>query len=280
MDIGEIIAPATGVVVFALKFAVGFNLRWASFAYFGDQYALWFRSVLSAVLLPPLLAWGLIQVLELPEGTTIALIVLALSPGAPLSPIKAFRAGGNFNYSISLLLWLNALCLITIPLFLGWFNGRYQAGLQAHAGPLAMQVVGAVVLPMGLGFLAGQLLPAWRARYGPGLVRVSFFLLAVLGVLLLIGFRQSLWQTDLRTYAAYAVFLVLLLLAGHGLGGPRPENRSALAHLSATRNLGLVLFLAALNYELTEVLATLVPYLVVLLLVSGSYNAIRKQARM
>ncbi len=279
MEIKEVIALAIGLVVFVLKFSLGFNLKGSSFTYFGDKPFLWLKSILVAVLPAPLLALGLIQVLDLPKGAVIALAILGISPGAPLSPIKAFRAGGELSYSMSLLLWLNAICLITVPLMLSWFNTRYATGLQTSWDAIALQVGIAVVLPIGLGFLAGQLFPAWRERYGRGLVRWSFILLSVLGVGLLVFFHQSLWHTDGRTYVAYAVFLGLLLLAGHWLGGPRAEDRITLAHLSATRNLGLVLFLAALNYELPQVLATLMPYLVVLILMSAGYNAWVKRTR-
>jgi len=62
------------------------------------------------------------------------------------------------------------------------------------------------------------------------------------------------------------------LLIGHLLGAPSPETRAAIAIGSVSRNASLVFFIAIVNQQ-TEVIPTILGYLIVITLISFLYSA-------
>ena len=101
----------------------------------------------------------------------------------------------------------------------------------------------------GLAFLIVVLASIWRLVFGAGLI-VAFGVMAITAV---------------------------ALMAGHFLGGPAKETRTAVAISSALRNPGLALLVATSNHAPTEVSATIFAYLIWAAAATGVYIATRRR---
>jgi BASS family bile acid:Na+ symporter len=74
------------------------------------------------------------------------------------------------------------------------------------------------------------------------------------------------------TVLALAAFAALGLLAGHFLGGPRPEERTVLALASSSRHPGVAVAIAYANFPGNEnVLPAVLLYLIVGAIVAAPY---------
>jgi hypothetical protein len=102
----------------------------------------------------------------------------------------------------------------------------------------------------------------------------------VLTLLLGVG---SLGEATLRAgpwgLVACAVTTIAALAAGHLLGGPARETRSAVAIIAAARNPGLALLVASANNAEARVIATILAYLVVSILLISAYMLWHNRAR-
>lgn len=72
--------------------------------------------------------------------------------------------------------------------------------------------------------------------------------------------------------------VTVALAVGHGLGGPEPGTRTAVAITSAARNPGLALLVAALNNAPPAVKATLLSYMVVAAFTTLPYMLVRARS--
>ena len=98
-----------------------------------------------------------------------------------------------------------------------------------------------------------------------------------MGLVLLVLMRKLLLESDLTALLSFLGFLFLALLAGHLFGGPLAKDRTTLAIMTSSRNIGIAMFVAAQNFDQQAVLATVIPYLVVAMVVSMGYTAWRKR---
>src|SRR5262245_25592897 len=75
----------------------------------GDLVSLWrrpgllFRSLLSMVVVMPLLAAGIALAFKLKPAVEAALILLSVAPVPPILPGKQVKAGGSLSYALGLL---------------------------------------------------------------------------------------------------------------------------------------------------------------------------------
>ncbi len=106
MDVQHLFSKSIVVAIFLLKFAIGFNTAPRHFTYFWHRLGLLLRSLFSVLILVPLIAITLVELLELPFGVSVTLLLLSAAPDAPLTPYKAYKAVENYAYGLSLQLWL------------------------------------------------------------------------------------------------------------------------------------------------------------------------------
>jgi len=269
---------AITIVLFVLKFSIGFNADLKKLLYFRGRPSLLIRSLLADIILVPCFAIGLILLFDLPKAVNIALLLLAASPGAPLASIKAYKVQGNFSYGLSLQLLLSLLAIVTVPAWLLVYDQVFDIGARAFPLMVARQLGFAVLLPLALGLAARQLLPKLARRYARPFAEWANRFLLLLGFALLIVFYRLITGSEWGVYTVFAAFLLAALVTGHLLGGPQPENRTTLATMTSTRNLGIALFIAAQNFEQPAVMAMVMPYLLMAIVVSLGYGQWRKRA--
>jgi bile acid:Na+ symporter, BASS family len=207
------------------------------------------RSILAALVLVPLVSALLVMALGAVEPVAIALVLLAVSPAAPLMRKKAANVSRDDDYAPSLQLVLASLSIVTVPLSLALLSALFP-GHQAHVSPwaVASQVGRAQILPLLAGMTLRAARPTWADRLARPLGKVAGILLAAIAVLVVVMQGKLLLLVGIGGYVAVVLAAIAAILLGHLLGGPHPSTRTALAIACAVRNPGIALLVVQLNF--------------------------------
>jgi BASS family bile acid:Na+ symporter len=226
----------------------------------------------------PALAWLVARAFDLPRSAEIGIVLMAISPGAPVALRRSLGAGGHRSFAPALQIAVAALAVVSMPLSVAAFNEYYAGRAEVSPLPLVRQVFIAQLLPLSLGMLARHFFAGPAAWVEPRLRRVGGLLLIVLLILALIDIWEVVIGAGLRVTLAIVTVTVLAVAVGHLLGGPEPATRTATAISSAARNPGLALLVATLNAAVPAITATVLAYFVIAALTLIPYVAWRRRA--
>jgi BASS family bile acid:Na+ symporter len=218
-----------------------------------------------------------VRAFDLPRGVEIGIVLMAISPGAPVALRRSLGAGGHRAFAPALQIMVAVLAVVSMPVAIAALNHLYAGKASLEPGDVARQVFIAQLLPLGLGIAIRRITPSWTARFEPHLKRIATLLLIVLLVLVLIDIAPVVLAT--RTGAAMVIVTVTALAAisGHALGGPHPATRTAVGVCAAARNPGLALLVASLNAAPPGVIPTVFAYLVLSALTLIPYVAFSRR---
>ena len=205
--------------------------------------ALLLRSLLAMYVLVPLAAVGLVILLPLPPGAEAGLLVLAVSSGAPLLPRKLLGIGDG-AYTFSLVAVSSVLAVILVPLWLEMLGPMFPRLPRLAPEKTALVLGESFFLPLLAGMAVRRYFPklaAWTGGRVVGLAGLAVTLAAV--VLLDVNWHVVL-EVRWQGIAALALLILMALIIGHLVGGPREEDRSALAVACATRHIGVAVAVA------------------------------------
>ena len=144
--------------VFVVMFALGLMLGREQIAAALERRVV-LTAVIFAVVVPiPALAVLVVKVLHPPPAVAVGIILMAISPGAPVALRRALDAGGDRRFAPTLHLAIVLLAVVTVPasvLILDWIFGTEFTVTPFDIG---RQVFFAQLLPLAL----GAALRAWR----------------------------------------------------------------------------------------------------------------------
>jgi BASS family bile acid:Na+ symporter len=238
-----------------------------------------FRSILSMLIVAPVIAAALATTRELPPAIKIALVMLAVSPVPPFLPGKELRAGGRRSYVISLLAISAMLSIVTIPLTLQVLSRTFGLSLSISAMEIAKPVAITVLIPLVAGLTLQRLAPAFSASWARRVSIVGMVLLLIGAIpqlyRLMPAFRQLAGDGTLAVFAGYAIFALLI---GHLLGGPVSEDRTVLALCTATRHPFIAIVLSQANFGSEKLVGpAIILALLVTMVASAPYVAMRRR---
>jgi len=266
------------ITIFTLMLDIGITLPFGQLTSLWRRPALLIRSLLAVLVLVPGVVLLLLWLLDLPRAVATGLAVLAATPGAPLTTMRSQMAGGSTPYSASLQLTLALLAVLTTPLTLAIFHAMFVLETSGLASlEVARQVAIVQFLPVSIGLLVRRLVPGLAgiaAKPLTVLAKVLFGLL--IAAILVPGIRMILHFGALPALAIVIMVGVSLAL-GHLLGDPIPDERAALAIATIARNVGLALFITALNRAEQAVLPTLLSYMILGAIVAVPYSTWSKR---
>ena len=176
-------------------------------------------------------------------GLKAALLVLAVSAGAPLLPRKLGTLDSG-AYVFSLLVLSSLLAIVVVPAWVGLLGRHF--GVETELAPLtvALLMAKAFLLPLGLGLGLSAVFPRWAPRVAGRLMALAGALLAFSALLLLALHLEVFPALRWEGGVAMASMLALALAIGHLCGGPLPDDRTALAVACATRHVGIAVLVA------------------------------------
>jgi BASS family bile acid:Na+ symporter len=153
------------------------------------------------VLISPLLAFGIADLLNLDPAMALGLVLLGASPGGTLANMFTHLAKGETALSVTMTAISSIVSVITIPLFLTLANDYFSGG-ESLEDVNMLFVAGRTflitVLPLSLGMFVRSRSPEWVDRYQPNFMKASIvlFFLVVLAAIIseLDLIRENFWR--------------------------------------------------------------------------------------
>jgi BASS family bile acid:Na+ symporter len=237
------------------------------------------RALLAMGVIVPVVAAVVAAVFDLYPPVEIALLLLAVSPVPPILPGKQLKLGGHASYVYGLLVTAALFAIVLAPLMIEVLGRVFQR--DAHIAPVAIAkvVLITVLAPIVAGLAVRHFAPAFAERMAPLVTRLGTALL-VLGLLpiLVTAWPGIVSLIGNGTILAIAAVVVAGLIAGHVLGGPDPDDRTALAIASSMRHPGVALAIAKVNFPDEKlVFAAVLLFAVVNAIVTIPYAAWRRR---
>ena len=227
-----------------LIFAVGLDSRLKDLVYLRQRPGVMLRSLLAMYVVVPLLALAAVKVLQLPPGMELALLVLAISAGAPMLPRKLMRLG-NEEYVISLVVVSSLLAIVTVPVWLALLGPHFDRPGTLDPMTVAGVLGKSFLLPLVLGVAVRWWLPDASARLSDLLLKVVGLVFSGCALALLVTHYQVILAVMGLPILVLGGFTLAALGVGHAMGGPDPNDRTALAVSCATRHVGVAMVVAA-----------------------------------
>jgi len=273
-----LIAKVAQLTLFALMLHTGLNLTRRQVLYLWYKPGLLIRTVLASFVLVPIAAIIIAQIIPLPVPVRVGIVLMAVTPGAPLIYQKASRMKWNTNLAASYQVTVSLLVILFLPLSVAFL--RYLYPNQGSITPLQVfqQVLSVQLIPLaiGLGIRAG--IPELADNLARTVIRIGNGLLLALVVVILIKGIDAMLDAGILPILAITLIATVTLGIGHFLGGPDPDTRATLAIANATRNVGLAMVVTVLNFTKAAILPTVIIYALISALAAVVYNKRIKRA--
>lgn len=269
------IAPWLAVLIAASVFAVMFSLglllgreQIAAARRRGGVLAM----VFFAVVVPmPLLAVLLVTFAEIRGVVAAGILLMAISPGAPIAIRRAIDAGGEPAFAPALHLVIVALAVVTVPVSLAVLSTVFQKDFAISPLDVGRQVFFAQLLPLGLGATLRALRPAMAAGLAGPLARTTNLALIPLAAILVVVLWPLLAEVGWVPAAAGAALTLCALAVGAACAARDAAARPVAAVAAAMRNPGLALLIATVNEMPLGVVAAVLAYTLGLLVVVSAF---------
>ena len=229
--------------VMALILAIGMDSTLADLTHLLRRPVLLLRSLAAMYVAVPLVALLAVTVLKLPSAVVVALLVLAISAGAPLLPRKVMHLGDG-AYIFSLVVTSSLLAIVTVPAWVAVLAPVLGRTGSLASGDVARVVVRSFLAPLLLGMLLRALAPRQIERIADRLILILGSVLTICALVLLATQWSLLADAGMPALLALGGMSLAGLAIGHLLGGPDPDDRTALAVACSTRHLGIAVLIA------------------------------------
>ena len=273
-----LLTACIAVTVFTVMFGIGLGVAPGELGRLWRSPAPMVRGLFSVLVAVPVLALVITRALDLPRATQIGIVLMAISPGAPVALRRSLAAGAHAAFAPGLQISVAILAVVSMPLSIAALNEVYAGQAAIDPRDVMRQVFIAQLLPLGLGIALRHFGATLAARIEPAVRRAGTVLLIVAVVLVLAELWRPLYEAGAATITAMVLTTAAALAAGHLLGGPTATTRTAVAITSAARNPGLALLVATVNNASPAIIATVLAYVLVSLLVITPYAAWRHRA--
>ncbi|HTQ73624.1 MAG TPA: hypothetical protein VMI74_05010 [Burkholderiales bacterium] len=256
-----------GATLFTVMLSLGLMLGREQIAAVLQRRVVLAALVFAVVVPVPILAVLFVKLLGIKGATAAGILLMAISPGAPVALRRAIEAGGPSAFAPALHLAIVVSAVVTVPASLAILDAIYEKDFAITPLDVARQVFLAQLLPLGLGAALRAFRPAIAARVEPRLARASNLMLLALAIALLVAFWRQLEDIGWTPFVAGAALSACALLVGTAFAGTDAMVRPAGAVAAAMRNPGLALLIATTNKLPTAVIASVFGYALGLALV-------------
>lgn len=265
---------ALKVSVVALIFGIGLGATAADLAYLWRRPRQLVRSLAAMYLVVPLVILLLAKVLPMTPGVRTAVLVLAVSAGAPLLPKKLMKLGRE-GYVFSLVVTSSLVAIAAVPLWIELIAAVFGRDAEVDTVRLAALIAKAFLGPLLLGMGARSLLGRASERVSERLLAFAGIVLAIAGAGLLVLHGNLVLAAGWRPVVGLLSMTLIALAVGHLMGGPEPGDRTALAVCCATRHVGIAV-LAASAVPGPKTAAFVLVYVITAGLASAAYLRFRR----
>ena len=246
--------------VFAVMFALGLMLGREQIAA-ALQRRVVLAAVVFAVVVPvPALAVLAVKLFALKGPIAAGIVLMSISPGAPVALRRALDAGGNREFAPALHLAIVTLAVVTVPASVAILDWIFAVDFTVTPFHIGRQVFFAQLLPLALGAALRAVRPATAAKLEGPLGRVGNLLLLALGIMVLVDMPPIIAAVGWVPSIAGVAMTACALAVGAAFAWRDPAVRPAAAIAAAMRNPGLALVIATVNHTPPAVTAAVIGY--------------------
>ncbi len=165
------------------------------------------------------ICFGLCLLLQLPPELAVGMMLLAAAPGGASANIYSHLAGGDVALNITLTAVNSVLCLLSLPLIVGFSLAYFMAAEQSVPPPFSkiMEVGLIILLPVAIGMCFRHWQPKMAERLEKPMRLLSILLLMSLVILAISQQWQLLVDHAAIIALACVAFNLISLLLGYYL---------------------------------------------------------------
>lgn len=239
--LGAVFNIALILMIVATMVSAGFTTTFAAIGSVLSKFSLLIMVLLTALVLRPLVGWGLAEVFSLDNPAFIALVLVASVAGAPLGVKFVMGAGGDLTTGAVLQVLLAVIGSFTFAPTANFIIDAADLGEDVSL-PVA-DLIKTIVFLQVLPFVVGLLIRHWNEKSAlewnefAGKVSGPSFLVVV--VLALLGSFQTI--IDLlgdRVIIAGVIFPVVMIAAGYFISTGDYKTRAATSLIQPGSNSG------------------------------------------
>jgi BASS family bile acid:Na+ symporter len=197
------------------------------------------RAIAANVLVAPLVAWGVISIVPMPDVVATVLLLLAFAPGGINAIQFTTKVPDRVAEAAGQLLVLSLFGLVVAPIAAGFILGA-EAGVSVPYGLIAGRVALFMIPPLVIGVvLRGRVPELAEKLYKPAmLVSTLSFVAAV--VISTSQRQEALEALGPGAQTGMIAFILAMMLLGWLAGAPGQDERQLLAVSTNLRSVGLV----------------------------------------
>ena len=240
------------IMIVATMFAAGLATTFSALGKIFRNVWLVILVLIVALVLRPLVGWGLAALFSLGTASYIAMLLLAACPGAPLGTKFVMTAKGDLTVGASMQVILAAVGSITFPLVANFMIGAADLGenFSLPVGELIRTVAFLQLVPFAAGILVRHWTADTAAKWRPPTQKVANYTLLIVIVLALLGS----WQTILDMFGdfallAQALFVIIAIALGWFIATGDKSTRKATALIEPGSNAGPVFAAIAIAFN-------------------------------
>src|SRR3954470_8445214 len=147
------------------------------------------RAIAAVYIVVPIVAVAICSVLHLDRSITIGIILMAVSPLAPVIPARFMMAGMDASLAVGYYVALILVGVILVPATVAVLSAMYAADASISVIAVGKLVAMSVLLPVGAGMAVGAIAPRVAGHAAPITFWVGLIALALLVVTIV--YKQS-----------------------------------------------------------------------------------------
>ena len=160
MEIAKTIAP---VCLAIIMFGLGLGLTISDFTRVAKKPRDFFVGFISQVILLPIIAFLLIQMISLPIEIAMGVMIIAAAPGGVMSNVLTKFANGDVALSISLTAVVSLISVITVPLII--YNSADFLGIEITKKISMLNIVLKMFVAVTIPVICGMIVRALMTDY-------------------------------------------------------------------------------------------------------------------
>ena len=276
MDALSLVARAA---VFAVMISLGLLLGREHVAA-ALQRRMLLAAIVFAVIIPvPALAVVFVKMFGLAGPVAAGIILMAISPGAPVALRRTLTVGGRAQFAPALHIAIVMVAVMSVPISVAILDAMFAAAFRITPLQVGGQVLIAQLLPLAAGIAIRAIWPRAAGWLEPRLARLSNILLAVLFLACLYLLWPLLVSTGWIPIVGGAVLTAGALSVGSLFAWRDATARPQAAIAAAMRNPGLALFIATVNHAQPAAIAAVFGYAIGATAVITAYFATRRSTK-
>ena len=235
------------LIIGVIMFSMGLTLTTKDFKILAQRPLDICIGAAAQYLIMPFLAWGISQVLQLPDAIALGLILVGCCPGGVSSNIMSYLCGGDVAFSVGMTTVSTLLSPVMTPLMVAFLASGTKITIEGL--PMFVSIVETVILPIAVGFFLNYV---WGKKKAFQELQKVMPGIAVLGLACVVGGVISSQGANFFTSGVVIFGAVLLhnglgYLLGYGAGkmtGMNTAKKRTISIEVGMQNAGLATNLA------------------------------------